>query len=63
MLNGLDLPDKLPAGCREILSALECDLVDEEDVLPHWVNSLVDPENPGEIRDEVKKIVEQVMVD
>ncbi|MGI9354037.1 MAG: hypothetical protein ACR2PF_02560, partial [Rhizobiaceae bacterium] len=63
MLNGLDPPDKLPAGCREILSALECDLVDEEDVLPHWVSSLVDPENPGEIRDEVKKIVEQVMVD
>ena len=61
MLNGLDLPKKLPRPCRDILSVLECDLVDEEDVPPYWINSLVDPANPGEIRADLITIVEQVM--
>ncbi len=63
MLNGHQLPSILPDSCENILSALECDLVDEEDVESHWLTSLADPDNPGPLRDEVKRIAEQVLGD
>ena len=63
MLNGQTMPQSLPANCREILAKLECDLVDEEDVEPHWLNALGDPDNFGPIREEVRAVAENVLDD
>ena len=63
MLIGKTLPASLPRSCQEILNVLECDLVDEEDVEQHWTQSLVDPPNPGPVRDEIKSLVDAVMID
>ena len=42
---------------RAILGALECDLIDdEEDIEPHWRTTIMDPENPGPVRDEIRAL-------
>lgn len=62
-LAGLELPTALPASAQEILSALDCDLIDEEDVDPLWLTTLVDPASSGPVRDEVKEAVRCVLSD
>jgi len=52
-LSGRAIPDSLPEAACRILRNLECDLVDEEDVCPRWLDSLADPGSGGEVRDEV----------
>ena len=56
MLAGFEIPDQLPqtAVCR--LNALDCDLVDEEDVLPNWNTTLLDTPNHGPISDHVTEL-------
>jgi len=55
-LAGHELPSRLPPSAREILAALECDLVDEEDRQPAWVTALVDARNEGPVRAEVREL-------
>ncbi len=42
-LAGFSEPDKLPAKACAILAALESDLIDEDEVLPQWIDRLADP--------------------
>ncbi len=56
VLGGFDLPETLPEVSRARLAALDCDLVDEEDRDPRWLETLVDEPVNGPIRDEIRAI-------
>jgi acetoin utilization protein AcuC len=58
-LCGLALPATLPAQAGAILRALRCDLVDDEDLRPEWFISLADLPQPGEVRPQVRALVER----
>lgn len=60
-LSGRPIPGTLPEGARAILHRLECDLIDDEDVLPHWRATLADPRNEGPVRDEVRALRDQAL--
>lgn len=60
-ISGKTMPDQLPECARERLAGLSCDLVDDEDVDPNWLVSLVDPPNPGEIRPEIVTLRNRVL--
>ena len=55
-LNGRDIPQELPEPARELLSGLECDLIDEEDVPAVWIDSLADAPNTGPVRPEIERL-------
>ena len=57
-LNRFDIRQQLPDAAVEILTGLECDLVDDEDIEEAWTTSLADSPNEGNIRDSVKSIAE-----
>lgn len=61
VLAGFDLPDTLPEVSRARLRALDCDLVDEEDRDPRWLETLVDEPVHGSVRDEIRTIVAATM--
>lgn len=56
MLAGFEIPDRLPEEAVRKLGALECDLVDEEDVSPEWTRTLLDAANTGAVREQVKTL-------
>jgi hypothetical protein len=37
---------------------MECDLVDEEDIDPAWLTSMVDSPYPGPVRDAIKSVAD-----
>lgn len=55
-LRGSCPPATLPAKASAVLAALECDLVDEEDVRPEWLTTLADAPNHGSIRGEIRSL-------
>ena len=57
VLSGFDLPTSLPEVSRARLAALDCDLVEEEDRDPKWLETLVDEPVHGPVRDEIELIV------
>ncbi|MDJ0939878.1 MAG: acetoin utilization protein AcuC [Woeseiaceae bacterium] len=56
-LSGQQIPERLPDEAIELLRGLECDLVDEEDVDPHWLTTMADTPYPGPIRESLKSTV------
>lgn len=60
-LAGFSVPEILPEPAQSILAKLECDLVDEDEVLPAWTNRLADPLNEGRVREQVKTIASTVL--
>lgn len=60
-LCGLDTSVTLPDVAQTLMRALECDLVDEEDVPESWWLTLADESNPGPVRPEVQALVPQVL--
>ncbi len=56
-LSGRDTTISLPTKARNLLSSFSSDLIDEEDIEPHWIASLEDPSDGGEIRAEIKTIL------
>ena len=60
-LSHREIPGVLPDAARVILDALECDLIDDEDVLPAWRTTLADPRNEGAVRDEVRRLRDQAL--
>ena len=46
-LSGRALPGRLPPRAQEILRGLSSPLVDEEDMRPHWLETLEDPSAPA----------------
>jgi len=57
---GYELPERLPPEAVDYLAAMECDLVDEEDVQESWLTTMADSPYPGSIRDEIKLLVADV---
>jgi acetoin utilization protein AcuC len=56
-LSGHDLPGQLPAAAQDILNALDCDLIDEDDRDRMWMDRLVDQPDNGPIRPEIADLV------
>ena len=50
-------PERLPEEATAYLRNMECDLIDEDDVLEEWLTTLADTSYPGPIRDEVRSLV------
>ncbi len=61
LLNGKTIPATLPSCATEILSRLDCDLIDREDRTGEWLTTLADAPNPGCVRDQVAKLAKQVL--
>jgi len=53
-ISGHAIPDELPWQAVELLRGMECDLVDEEDIVAGWYNTIADSPNPGPVRETVK---------
>jgi acetoin utilization protein AcuC len=58
-LNGLPIPDPLPAAAVKVLRAVEYFRAAGRNPLAVWLNSLRDAPNPGPVRDDVKRLGEQ----
>ena len=56
-LCGHDMPERLPAEARALLAAMECDLIDDDDVDPAWFDSMADSPYPGAVRDAVTSLL------
>jgi acetoin utilization protein AcuC len=61
VLSGQEMPERLPPRAVDLLAGLECDLVDEEELEPAWLETLADRPNRGPVRDEVRAVAEDVM--
>jgi acetoin utilization protein AcuC len=53
-ITGREFPDRLSDEATEYLAKMECDLIDEDDVLDEWLTTLADAPNPGPVRDEIR---------
>jgi acetoin utilization protein AcuC len=53
-LSGREIPVVLPADAQLILRSLACDLIDDEDVEPTWLETLADAPRPGPVRPAVR---------
>lgn len=51
-LAGKPLPASLPPPARAVLERLSCDLVDDEDVRPEWLTTLIDAPSDEPVRAE-----------
>ena len=60
-LTGQAFPERLPDNAIELLAGMECDLIDEEDVVADWMNTLVDSPYPGSVRDTIKSLAAEVV--
>ncbi len=60
-LSGHNIPESLPVESIALLEGLSCDLVDDEDRLPNWTNSLIDPRNDSPVRERIKQIGKLVL--
>ena len=59
-LLGADLPDRLPETAVKILSALDCDLIDDDEIAPEWLNSVADEPRSGPVRDGLLSLDQSV---
>ncbi len=59
-MSGRRIPDLLPPAARDILGALTCDLVDEEDVEEGWLTRLLDGPAEGPVRPEVRDVIRRL---
>lgn len=54
---GREIPECLPDDAIDYLSAMECDLIDEDDVEEAWLTTLADTPHHGPIRDTIRSLV------
>ena len=59
-ISGQPFPERLPAAATEYLRAMECDLIDEDEVDEAWLTILADSPYPGPIRDEIRSLAMQL---
>ncbi|MEM7425928.1 MAG: acetoin utilization protein AcuC [Pseudomonadota bacterium] len=57
---GFEIPETLPEPACARLVQMECDLVDDEDVEPAWLNKLEDERNTGHVRECLVQRVEHL---
>ena len=56
-ISGQEFPERLPDQIVDYLQAIECDLIDEDDVDESWLTTMADSPYPGPIRDEIRSLV------
>lgn len=61
-LSNQAFPDRLPAEAVAMMRAMECDLIDEEDLDEAWLTTLADSPYPGPVRDAVKSLAAAVVL-
>ena len=61
LLDGQALPGELPDTARKLLQSFACDLVDQEDLEPAWLNRLQDDVHHTDIRPELVELLGHVM--
>lgn len=59
-INGIEIPDRLPDEAIEMLSGMECELIDEEEVDEAWLTTMSDSPYPGPVREAVKSVATMV---
>jgi len=57
-INGEEIPEHLPHEAIDFMRAMDCDLIDAEDVDEAWLCTIADPPNPGTVRDAVKSVAQ-----
>ncbi|MDH3612360.1 MAG: acetoin utilization protein AcuC [Gammaproteobacteria bacterium] len=62
-LTGQAMPQQLPEEAQIMLRKMSCDLIDEEDVEPAWLTSLVDSPYNGPVREAIKSLAAKVVAD
>ncbi len=60
-LTGQELPETLPQEAVDLMRAMECDLIDEEDIEESWLTRLVDSPYDGPVRDAIKSLAAKVV--
>ncbi|PHS25685.1 MAG: acetoin utilization protein AcuC [Robiginitomaculum sp.] len=60
VLSGRVLPAVLPQNAQIMLRGLDSDLVDEDDLEPGWISSLLDTPNQGKVRQQIKFIASEL---
>jgi acetoin utilization protein AcuC len=55
---GRAFPERLPAEATDYLAAMECDLIDEDEVQEAWLTTLADSPNRGPVRDTIRSLLE-----
>ncbi len=58
---GQEFPEQLPPAAIELLHAMECDLVDDEDVDAAWFTTMADSPYPGPVRDSIKSLADSIV--
>ena len=53
-------PERLPAEAVALLSTLECELIDADEVEPEWLTTLADTAYPGPVRAEIRSLARAV---
>jgi acetoin utilization protein AcuC len=57
-ISGQAFPDRLPDAAIAYLSAMECDLIDEDEVQEAWLTTLADTRNRGPVRDTIRSLLD-----
>jgi len=55
-LSNREIPVVLPTDAQLILRSLACDLIEDEDVEPAWIETLADEPRPGPVRSAVQAL-------
>jgi acetoin utilization protein AcuC len=50
------IPERLPAAASDVLRALRCDLIDDDDVDARWIDTLADEPGDAPVRDAVRAL-------
>lgn len=56
----LDIQKGLPPAATKLLAGFESDLIDEDEIEPHWLSSLLDPLSDDEVRPETTELIERL---
>lgn len=54
-------PERLPEEATELLAAMECDLIDEDEIEQAWLTTLADEKTTGPVRGEIVSLCRQTV--
>jgi acetoin utilization protein AcuC len=57
-ISGREFPERLPDEAIDYLTAMECDLIDEDEVQDAWLTTLADSPNRGPVRDAIRLLLD-----
>ena len=60
-LCGQRFPASLPSAAAAVFNGMECDLVDDDEIHPEWLTTLVDTPNIGPVRPEIVCLAQAVI--